>query len=301
MARGKNINLFLIDGDSNGRIKCSLANWVGLAFKIPRTDLDLCKDRDELKQSGVYFLFGASAEKEKGVVYIGQAGVRKNGEGILYRLQEHKRNQEKDYWTEAVVFTTSDNSLGATEICYLENRFCNLALSAKRYEVKNGNDPTPGNITEEKKSELEDFIDNAKILMGALGYKVFVPLRMTDAKPTDSQSASDNDFRSDFHLERTIKDIGKVIADGIQTQEGFVVLQGSRISLADDDTIPASIKERRKNAQIDEQGILLEDMLFSSPSYAAMFVIGKSANGLTSWKTSDGQTLKSLEEELAAI
>lgn len=59
------------------------------------------------------------------VVYVGQAGVRKNGEGILFRLQEHKRNPDKDYWTEAVVFTTSNNSFGPTEISYLENRFCN--------------------------------------------------------------------------------------------------------------------------------------------------------------------------------
>jgi len=35
--------------------------------------------------------------------------------------------------------------------------------------------------------------------------------------------------------------------------------------------------------------------LLSSPSYAAMFVIGKSANGLTSWKTSDGRSLKDIE------
>jgi len=41
---------------------------------------------------------------------------------------------------------------------------------------------------------------------------------------------------------------------------------------------------------------LQEDMLFTSPSYAAMFVIGKSENGLTRWKTEDGRTLKSLEE-----
>ena len=43
--------------------------------------------------------------------------------------------------------------------------------------------------------------------------------------------------------------------------------------------------------------ILLEDELFSSPSYAAMFVIGKSENGLTRWKTADGKSLKSLEAE----
>lgn len=89
MARGKSINMYLMDGDVNGRIKCTLANWTGLAFKIPRTSLDLCKDRDELKQTGVYFLFGKDDQTDKGVVYIGQAGIRKNGEGILNRLQEH--------------------------------------------------------------------------------------------------------------------------------------------------------------------------------------------------------------------
>lgn len=79
-----------MDGDVNGRIKCTLANWTGLAFKIPRTSLDICKDRSELKQTGVYFLFGKD-ENDRNVVYIGQAGVRKNGEGILNRLFEHNR------------------------------------------------------------------------------------------------------------------------------------------------------------------------------------------------------------------
>lgn len=292
--RGKNIQLFLMDGESGGRIKCTLANWTGVAYKIPRTELDKCKERDDLKQSGVYFLFGTSDETGKGVVYIGQAGARKNGEGILNRLQEHKRNPEKDYWTEAIVFTTSNNSFGPTEISYLENRFCNLALEANRYEVKNGNDPTPGNITEEKESEMEEFIDYAKVIMGTLGHKLFEPISKTVSQAAEGTSAILKDH-SNLHLERTIKRIGKVEADGSQTSEGFVVFKGSYISLADDNTIPAVIKERRKNALIDEQGVLQEDMLFTSPSYAAMFVIGKSANGLTSWKTADGKTLKSLE------
>lgn len=77
--RGNIINLFLMDGDASGRIKCTLANWTGLAYKIPRTDLDKCKNRDDLKQSGVYFLFGDPNEAGKEVVYVGQAGLRKNG------------------------------------------------------------------------------------------------------------------------------------------------------------------------------------------------------------------------------
>ena len=38
-ARGKNIQLFLMDGDASGRIKCTLANWTGVAFRIPRTKM----------------------------------------------------------------------------------------------------------------------------------------------------------------------------------------------------------------------------------------------------------------------
>jgi hypothetical protein len=75
-----------MDGTASGRIKCTLANWTGLAYKIPRTELDKCKERDDLKQSGVYFLFGVSDLTGENIVYIGQAGVRKNGEGILFRL-----------------------------------------------------------------------------------------------------------------------------------------------------------------------------------------------------------------------
>ena len=51
-----------MDGDASGRIKCTLANWTGVAYKIPRTELEKCRERDDLKQSGVYFLFGTSDE-----------------------------------------------------------------------------------------------------------------------------------------------------------------------------------------------------------------------------------------------
>ena len=113
---------------------------------------------------------------------------------------------------------------------------------------------------------MEEFIDYAKVIMGTLGHKLFEPISKRDEKKKDGAIViSDDDVR--LHLERTIKNVGKVEASGIQTAEGFVVLKG----------------------------ILQEDMLFTSPSYAAMFVIGKSANGLTSWRTEDGQTLKSLE------
>ena len=34
VSRGESINLFLMDGTASGRIKCTLANWTGVAYKI---------------------------------------------------------------------------------------------------------------------------------------------------------------------------------------------------------------------------------------------------------------------------
>lgn len=77
-----------------------------------------------------------------------------------------------------------------------------------------------------------------------------------------------------------------------------MVLKGSMISLEDLKIMPKSIKKLRDQliaSKIIKNGILMENQLFTSASYAAAFVLGTNANGLTHWKTKDGQTLKELE------
>lgn len=44
-----------MDGEVTGRIKSTLANWTGIAYKISRIEINKCKDREDLSQSGVYF------------------------------------------------------------------------------------------------------------------------------------------------------------------------------------------------------------------------------------------------------
>ena len=288
MARGKSMNLYFMDGDINGRVKCSLANWTGLAFKIPRTALDKCKDRPELKQTGVYFLFGKDDQTDKQVIYVGQAGVRKNGEGILNRLMEHNRNPQKDYWTEAIAITTSNDSLGPTEISYLEHRFCQIAIDAKRYDVKNGNDPTPGNPSEEKQSELEEFIDFSKVIVGAFGHKAFEPLvKAASATPSLTES-------QEFKCERN-----GICAKGRKTSDGFVVQKDSLIAMKATKSCPEYVLKKRCQCKdiISADGVLQEDVFFSSPSGASSFVCMASTNGNVEWKTADGKTLKELDSE----
>lgn len=295
MKNSKNFNLFLMDGEVTGRIKCTLSNWTGLAYKVPRPYLEKCKDRQDLKQSGVYFLFGKNDDGSD-EVYVGQAGIRKNGEGVLFRVSEHLKDEI--YFSDAVMLTTQNNSFGPTEISYLENKFTNLAIEVDRYKVRNGNDPNPGNVTEEKESELEDFIDYSKMVLGVLGYKIFVPIVEKDAKEK-YENTSDAEELTLYLSRKSGKSNRQIEAKCKRTDEGFVVLKNSMIETIDSPTIPKSIKELREECIIKNEivdGRIVKNYLFNSPSYAAAFVLGTNANGRTSWKTKKGITLKDLEE-----
>ena len=287
MIYGKSIELFLVNGNADGIVTAELSNWNGKAIKIPRIEVAGCK-REDITQTGVYFLFCKEDDGEDSV-YIGEA------ENVKERLVQHIRDcnseKEKYYWSTAVIFTGRD--LNKASIRYLENRFVEIARDLKRYLVLTKNTYHNTVMKELQIAAMEEFIENVKILLLALGYKVLEPFEK-DSKSKNNASGEEQTENIKLHLERTIKDVGKIEADGIRTSEGFVVLQGSHVSPIDDNTISISLKEQRKKANI-ESGILKEDVLFSSPSYAAMFVIGKSANGLTSWKTSDGRSLKEIE------
>ncbi|KXT70973.1 GIY-YIG nuclease family protein [Streptococcus cristatus] len=294
--RSKNINMFLMDGEVTGKIKCTLSNWTGVIYKIPRIQLADLKLRDEMKQSGIYFLFGRDEEKQKDITYIGQATTRKNGEGVLLRVQEHTRDSHADYFNDVIILTTQNNSFGPTEISYLENKFTQLAKESGRFIVKNSNDPNPGNVTEEKESELDEIVENTLMIVGTLGYRVFVPMTKTSEKDLpDDQSTY-------LYLKRKTKKSNKVIeARCERTSEGFVVLEGSQIEVIDSNVIPASLQKLRKeliDTNVIKDGILQEKQLFSSPSYAAAFVIGMNTNGRIDWKDKNGKTLKELEETI---
>lgn len=298
MNRGKSINLFLIEGEVTGPIKCKLTNWTGVIYRIPRNKLTLeeTKNRNDLRKSGVYFLIGKDEDTGRDLVYIGQAGTRKNGEGILFRILEHARNEKKNYFNEVIIVVTSDDSYGPTEISYLENKFTILAKEINRYEVQNGNEPCIGNVTEEKQAELDEFIENSKMIIGALGHKIFVPLVKQKIVLRDEEF---DDLK--LFLNRKIKNDGHEIkAQILRTSEGFVVLKGSMIEIPTRSSLKGSLVNLRKSlidSGIIKNGILLEDQIFNSPSYAASFVLGMPTNGRTALKDINGKSLKEIELE----
>lgn len=280
---GKTIKLFLIDGEPNGRLSCELSNWTGKAYKIPRKQVKESSDRDELKGTGIYILFGKGETDNRDIAYIGEA------EEIYKRLLQHL--SAKDFWNEVVIFISKDENLNKAHIKYIESRLYEIAIDVNRYDLENGNFPPKPKISESDQAEMEEFISNIKLLVNTLGYKIFEYLR--DISGNETEQA-----KNTFYLEGP----RGANASGQSTNEGFVVIKGSTIALKTTNSFSKNWLQIRGN--LIDNGIIIEennqltfskDYLFRSPSAAAAIVLGRSANGLTEWKLKNGQVLKSIE------
>lgn len=282
MAFGKSIELFLVNGTADSIITAELSNWNGKAIKIPRIEVASCT-REDITQAGVYFLF-CKEEDDSDSVYIGEA------ENIKERLVQHIRDsqaeKEKYYWNTAVIFIGRD--LNKALIRYLENRLVEIARNSKRYIVLTKNTYKNTVMKESQISAMEEFIENIKILINALGYKVLEPMVQTA-----------NGELVDVSAEYTLSQ-GTAKATGVVTSEGFVLLKGAVINeKVSVKSLNAGIIRLREKYLTDshvQDLVTTEDILFSSSSAAADFVLGYSVSGPKTWKANDGRSLKEIED-----
>lgn len=282
MAYGKSIELFLVNGSADSLIIAELSNWNGKAIKIPRIEVASCT-RDDITQAGVYFLF---CKEDDGAdsVYIGEAeNVR---DRLVQHIRDYQAEKEKYYWNTAVIFVGRD--LNKALIRYLENRFVEIARSCHRYQVLTKNTYRNTVMKESQIAVMEEFVDNVKILINALGYKVLDPLLQS---PTSTSPES---------AQLLYISTGSTNATGMVTAEGFVVLKGAVVNeKTSAKSLSAGMKKLRDKIFADgkvENLTTTEDLLFSSSSAAADFVVGYSVSGPRTWKTKDGRSLKELED-----
>lgn len=271
MSLGKFISLFLIDGSVDGVIACELFNWTGKGYKIPRTLLKSVSERDDLKKAGIYFLVGHD-DSDQPMVYVGEA------EEVYKRITQH---QDKEFWSEALAFISKDENLNKAHVKYLEYTLHKDASEAARFQIYNGNTPNKPAISEAERAVMLEFAQNLRVMIGTLGYKLFEPI--VTKKEVEKQDT--------YFLQGP----RGATASGFPTNEGFVVLSGSRIADAE---VPstAPVVTRKREALAADQSLqgqsLVKDVLFNSPSLAAAVVLGRSANGQVEWKLKTGLTLK---------
>ena len=176
----------LLDGKPSGAIQCTKGNHGLLQiYKVPRSDLIRHRQLSALKQSGIYFLFGINHLGEPSV-YIGQASVRKNEEGLLLRVNEHHRKNDFAF-VDAVMMTTALDSLGRTELSYLELFFYLAAKKAKRFNLWNRVEPAGTNILKSDEIEMQGLIRDIKMALELLGYPLCRPKTMEASTPSLSK------------------------------------------------------------------------------------------------------------------
>ena len=291
------IRFILMDDNFNGRIKIEHTKINAFIYKIPHDMLDICKDIKELKQYGIYFLIDNKSANRK--VYVGQARERRNGKGVLLRMLE-AHPSIKD-WTEAIIVVSAKDDYGATEISYLENKFCILAKKAGSFDVQNGNEPSTSNIKDSDRYEMDDVISYTEMMIGQLGYDIFksTGIRKRNNR-TSIKSVKEDTTQKVFYLSKR----GSNAEMLRQSANSYIVSKGSVISK---ETTPSfyskpcttarHIREELIAKDVIKNFIFTQNYVFTSSSTAASVILGASANGKTSWRRKDVKTLKEIEPQ----
>lgn len=293
MNTGKSVRLFLADGTPGGLLTAEIMNWTGHIIAAPRSDLAALLKRPEIGRTGIYILIGDDPESVGGqIAYVGE------GDDVSKRLYQHGRPEiqgGKDFWDRAIVITSKDTNLTKAHARYLESRFISLGWQANRARLTNSTSPEPIVLPEADVSDMEYFIEQARIVLPVLGINIFRSPMAVAPQPADSLVPNTEAASPVFELHikkqgirataREIDGEFTVLADSITrlkwTSVGGHNYRGLREKLEHDGTLvpsPDGMTMRFTHSQV-----------FASPSAAAAVVTGRSANGRNEWVTADGR------------
>ena len=284
---GSLIRLFLVDGNPNGLRTVEISNMTIYTTMFPRTKLKDFLARNESKKPGCYILLGNSIENpDETIVYVGE------GESVDTRLKSHSHGEkQKDFWEEAIVFTSKDDYITKTQIQYLESKIYRLVYQAERAGLENSQIPSSPNLSEVDTAEMEHFLNAIKLILSSMGINILEPKRieMTEKVSTEEiiYEFSVNNAKAKMKIE----------------EDKYIVLQGSTAVMKDRPSAQTAIKKMR--GSLVSSGVLKEnsdkklyeftdDYIFNSPSYAAAAIAGGTENGRKQWKY-NGKNLNEVE------
>lgn len=156
------------------------------------------------------------------------------------------------------------------------------------FDLENGAESSLPSLPEADTAEMEEFLDNLKLLLSALGYPILQKIVSKEEKDS-----------SDPLFICKGKD---AVATGRMTNDGFVVYKGSTATAH----FSKAVSERNRRffdkllttgyvVEKKSEGvyIFIKDYIFNSPSAASDTILGNSTSGWKKWKAKNN---KSLEE-----
>lgn len=258
----------LIDGDPDGIRICRVEGESLVTVVVPRDKLSKAKGLPNMPHRGVYYLL----DENHGVLSRVYAGQTLCG---LARLEAHKA--KKEFWNKAVMFLDEDYNIDRDVLDALEAQAIEYVTTHGSFETDNKDMPKPylSPFKEERVAHLHESI---LFRMEVLGYG----LNRVDEGPDSKETV--------FHTKKN-----GIVAKGRYDKDSgsMLVLAGSDIALNKPIIKNASAIAMRAQlfGERKDIAVLEEDVRFSSPSSAAVFVLGGSQNGWTEWVNGIGQTL----------
>jgi Domain of unknown function (DUF4357) len=292
---GRLIRIFLVDGAVSGLRTAELGLSTIKALVIPRASLQSVTKRPEVQKTGLYILVGKDEDKIGVVkIYVGE------GDTILNRLSAHNKDTDKDFWEEAIIFVSKDDNLTKSHVRYLEACLIKLAQGAKRCTVTNATEPSEqGKLPEHDEVEMQEFIVQAQLLLGTLGYDLFKPVQPIPSIPLEPiANLQDGVLKLTYSGANFSANCVLDISSG-----QFVVQEKSRARKQESESLQATYKSLRlqmiDSELLVEEGdsyIFTQNYAFRSISAATQVVSGQTANGAKSWKTIDQKTFSEWQE-----
>lgn len=278
---GRSIRIFLVDGSASGVRTAELGLSTIKAVVVPRASLSAVTGRRELQKTGVYVLVGADPQQTgRKKLYVGE------GDTVLTRLLAHNVDPDKDFWEEAVVFVSKDENVTKAHVRYLEAKLIGLATAAKRATTANGTSPSDqGRLPEADEVEMGEFVDQARLLLGTLGYSFFEP-SSTQADQTEINElpASTPEFGySGEGFSATCRvDLGSgliVVREGSQARRNEAPAMAPTYRNLRAELLASGVLERR-----DDRLVFMQDYAFTAPTAAAQVVSGQTVSGRQAWR-----------------
>ncbi|WP_165749862.1 GIY-YIG nuclease family protein [Cellulophaga sp. Z1A5H] len=277
--RPQTIQIFLPDGSPTSIREAEITSRLVKAILFPRNKMQEVSQREVVHFTGVYFLFGTSEDGTKPMVYIGE------GEDCFKRIQSHNRN--KDFWTHCVIVASKTNDYNKADSKFLEHYCIDKSKEIDRYKLDNDTGSNRLYISESREHDLLDNFETAKILLATLGYPIF----------EEKRKAKSN--KELFYCQgKDAYAVGELTDDGFLVyKEGKVNLEPTKgmnkwIGILRNRLIEEEILKKDNNVYVFQQ-----DFIFNSPSAAAATILGRSANGWTSWKDKNGLTLDEIKRK----
>lgn len=277
---GRSLELYFIDGKPDGMQTAEVFNWTGHVLLTPRTRIKAALSRTEASHTGVYILLG---EKDGiSTAYIGE------GENIGDRIRSHE--QQKDWWTQAVLITTAANALNKAHGKYIESRLVETARSVGRRALENGNTPPRPGLSEAAEANMEAFMGYLMLVLPALRIDMFLAYAKSPPKASPQDPTTADIALPTFELISRKHDLA---ARAILSDDDFIVIAGSTARRAWEGRGTQDSGYAQLHAELCRTGVLeakdghcvfAADYAFRSPSAAAAVVHGRPANGTTEWK-----------------